>query len=65
MLNTDTFDPAATARRLLSEARTGALATAQRSGAPYASLVTVATLPDIPAREAFLSLCDYVVERSG
>ena len=46
MLNTDTFDPAATARRLLSEARTGALATAQRSGAPYASLVTVATLPD-------------------
>ena len=23
------------------------------------------TLPDIPARETFLSLCDYVVERSG
>ena len=22
-------------------------------------------LPDIPARAAFLSLCDYVVERSG
>ncbi|MFD1937051.1 MULTISPECIES: polyprenyl synthetase family protein [Nonomuraea] len=25
----------------------------------------LATLPDIPARAAFLALCDYVVERSG
>ncbi|MEU3018393.1 MULTISPECIES: polyprenyl synthetase family protein [unclassified Nocardiopsis] len=25
----------------------------------------LATLPDIPARDAFLALCDYVVERSG
>jgi heptaprenyl diphosphate synthase len=25
----------------------------------------ISSLPDIPARDAFLSLCDYVVERSG
>ena len=44
--NAESFDPTRVARRLLSEARSGALATLQRSGAPYASLVTVATLPD-------------------
>jgi putative heme iron utilization protein len=46
MNNAESFDPTRVARRLLSEARSGALATLQRSGAPYASLVTVATLPD-------------------
>jgi putative heme iron utilization protein len=40
------FDPIRTAQRLLREARTGALATLLPGGAPYASLVTVATLPD-------------------
>ena len=40
------FDPIRSAKRLLREARTGALATLMPGGAPYASLVTVATLPD-------------------
>ncbi len=40
------FDPVRSAKRLLREARTGALATLMPGGAPYASLVTVATLPD-------------------
>lgn len=41
------FDLLRTARRLLHEAATGALATLMPgSGAPYASLVTVGTLPD-------------------
>lgn len=43
---TGAFDAAAAARRLLREARTGALATLDGDGAPYASLVQVATLPD-------------------
>lgn len=42
----DDFDPARSAKRLILEARTGALATLLPRGAPYASLVTVATLPD-------------------
>jgi putative heme iron utilization protein len=42
----DNFDPSRAARRLLSEARSGALASVLPSGAPYASLVTVATMPD-------------------
>jgi putative heme iron utilization protein len=46
MRPSDNFDPARAARRLLSEARSGALATVMPSGAPYASLVTVATMPD-------------------
>ncbi len=40
------FDPVLASRRLLMEARTGALATLLPDGAPYASLVTVATLAD-------------------
>jgi hypothetical protein len=40
------FDPTCVARRILCEARTGALATLLPSGAPYASLVTVGTAPD-------------------
>lgn len=40
------FDAASTVKRLLREARTGALATLDNDGAPYASLVQVATLPD-------------------
>lgn len=40
------FDPVRTARRLIAEARRGALATLLPSGAPHASLVTVATMPD-------------------
>jgi len=42
----DNFDPAHSAKRLIFEARTGALASLLPDGAPYASLVTVATLPD-------------------
>lgn len=40
------FDAVASTRRLLREAGTGALATILPGGAPYASLVAVATLPD-------------------
>src|SRR5207244_10144860 len=41
------FDPAAAARKLLREARSGALATLMPgSGAPYCSLVNVATAAD-------------------
>ena len=40
------FDPVRSAKRLVREARTGALATLMPGGAPYASLVTVATLPE-------------------
>jgi putative heme iron utilization protein len=39
------FDPVAAARRILREARTGGLATLLSDGAPFASLVTVATDP--------------------
>jgi putative heme iron utilization protein len=39
------FDPVAAARRLLRTARHGALATRRPEGAPFASLVAVATLP--------------------
>jgi putative heme iron utilization protein len=46
MRPSDNFDPVRAARRLLSEARSGALASVMPSGAPYASLVTVATMPD-------------------
>src|SRR5436190_4951691 len=42
----DDFNPSRTAKRLLREARTGALATLSPGGAPYASLVTVATALD-------------------
>lgn len=40
------FDAAAIVRRLLREAQTGALATLDADGGPYASLVQLATLPD-------------------
>lgn len=40
------FDPIRTARRLLLEARSGTLASILPGGAPYASLVNVATMPD-------------------
>lgn len=40
------FDAAGVVKRLLREARTGALATLDKDGYPYASLVQVATLPD-------------------
>ncbi|MFK8253809.1 HugZ family pyridoxamine 5'-phosphate oxidase [Ancylobacter terrae] len=40
------FDPALAAKRLIREARTAALGTLDPDGAPYVSLVTVATLPD-------------------
>jgi putative heme iron utilization protein len=46
MRPSENFDPVRAARRLLSEARSGALASTMPSGAPYASLVTVATMPD-------------------
>lgn len=42
----ENFDPAIYAKRLIREARTGALATLNADGSPYASLVTVSTLPD-------------------
>ncbi len=40
------FDPVKYGKRLIREARTGALATLNADGGPYASLVTVSTLPD-------------------
>jgi heme iron utilization protein len=40
------FDAARTAKRLLREAQSGALASLLRGGAPYASLVSLATLID-------------------
>lgn len=40
------FDPIRSARRLLLETRSGTLASILPGGAPYASLVTVATMPD-------------------
>lgn len=40
------YDPRAEARHLLRTVRSGALATLTPEGDPYASLVTVATLPD-------------------
>lgn len=40
------FDPKRATKRLIREARTGALATLLPGGAPYASLVSVATLMD-------------------
>jgi heme iron utilization protein len=40
------FDAVRSAKRLILEGRTGALASLLPGGAPYASLVTVATLPD-------------------
>ncbi len=40
------FEPVRAAKRLLRESSTGALATILSNGAPYASLVTTATLPD-------------------
>lgn len=40
------FEPRRAARKLLCEARSGALATVTSAGRPYASLVNVATLPD-------------------
>jgi putative heme iron utilization protein len=44
---TDTaFDPATATKKLLREARAGALATLSSDGGPYASLVNVATLAD-------------------
>jgi len=46
MLAAARFDPVQSARRLVFEARSGALATLLPGGAPYASLVTLATLPD-------------------
>jgi putative heme iron utilization protein len=46
MLAHDDFQPARWARRLVFEARTGALATLLPDGSPNASLVTVGTLPD-------------------
>jgi putative heme iron utilization protein len=42
----DDFNPSRTAKRLLREAGRGALATLSPGGAPYASLVTVATAMD-------------------
>lgn len=44
MAEDDRFDPVATARRLLRTARDGALATLSDGGAPFASLVSAATL---------------------
>jgi putative heme iron utilization protein len=47
MKATDDFDPRATARKLLREGRSGALATLMpATGDPYCSLVNVATLAD-------------------
>ncbi|WP_425106824.1 HugZ family protein [Ancylobacter sp.] len=42
----DTFDAARAVKRLVRESQTGALATLDADGAPYASLVQLATLPD-------------------
>lgn len=44
--NPDEFDAAGTVRRLVRETQTGALATLDEDGGPYASLVQLATLPD-------------------
>jgi heme iron utilization protein len=46
MAESGEFDPVRTARRLLLEARSGTLASVLPGGAPYASLVNVATMPD-------------------
>jgi putative heme iron utilization protein len=46
MRATDDFNPSRAAKRLLREAGKGALATLSPGGAPYASLVTVATAMD-------------------
>jgi hypothetical protein len=46
MCAADDFNPSRTAKRLLREAGEGALATLSPGGAPYASLVTVATAMD-------------------
>ena len=46
MRATDDFNPSQAAKRLLREAGKGALATLAPGGAPYASLVTVATAMD-------------------
>jgi hypothetical protein len=40
------FDPVRAAKRLIRESRNGALGSLLPGGAPYASLVTVSTLPD-------------------
>ena len=40
------FDAARTVKRLIRESQTGALATLDEDGGPYASLVQLATLPD-------------------
>jgi len=42
----ETFDPVQAAKRLVREARMGALASLMSDGSPYASLVTVATATD-------------------
>lgn len=42
----EAFDAPSATRRLIREARMGALATLDEDGAPYASLVQVGTLPD-------------------
>jgi putative heme iron utilization protein len=42
----ETFDPVGAVKRLVREARMGALASLASDGAPYASLVTVATAAD-------------------
>jgi putative heme iron utilization protein len=47
MKNTSDFEPLAASRKLLREARSGAMGTLMAdSGGPYCSLVNVATLPD-------------------
>lgn len=43
---TDEFNPVLAVKRLLRESQTGALATLDADGGPYASLVQLATLPD-------------------
>lgn len=50
--STEVFSPTATARRVLRLAATGALATLNADGSPFASLVTVATTP--PGEPIFL-----------
>lgn len=42
----ENFDAPSYAKRLIREGRTGALATLNADGSPYASLVTVSTMPD-------------------
>ena len=46
MGTSEAFDPVHAAKRLVREARTGALASLTADCAPYASLVTVATSAD-------------------